>query len=442
MRARSDSGPPESVKCLAGDASRLDDRTRAEAMRPAAREQEPPAPSSQIESRQLLALFGYSLVIWSLGNGTLPLLPRFAEHFGANEVTAGIYLSIAYGAIAAGALAAGWIAHRYGHHRRMMLLAGVAGAPLVLATSFVTTFLQLVVLTSAVWWMGGMAVALTSIVGGLSAGPAERGRVLGTIALGAPAGSIIGGLGVGPLADALGYSGMWVVLGFAWLLCPVAGLFVRDVGDRPARRTESGTRRSGLLTPAFLLLFICGIFASLGSFIGSLGRTYAMGDLGFSQTDLTSTVFVAGAATLLPTAVLGWLSDRLGRMRFLALSYAAGLGGLLVYAWAVSLVSFWIAAALLAFVSYVSTGVGSALVVDLVDRPTVGLGLALFGETGWIGAIVGFAAGGVAFATLGNANAFLLGGLFVGLALLLLPAIAWAKRSPGIPVLPSPSRKA
>ena len=75
-----------------------------------------PGPSpSRIEGRQLLALFGYSLVVWALGNGVLPLLPVFALDLGATKFTTGLYLASSYAAIAAGTLVAGWISDRFGH---------------------------------------------------------------------------------------------------------------------------------------------------------------------------------------------------------------------------------------------------------------------------------------------------------------------------------------
>lgn len=391
---------------------------------------------SRIERRQLLALFGYSLVIWSLGNGVLPLLPIFALDFGATKFTTGLYLAASYASIAAGTLVAGWIADRFGHRKAMMVAAGVTGSPIVLVTSLATTFPQLVVLTMTTWWMGGMIVGLTSIVGGLSAGPEQRGLVLGSLAAAAPVGSILGGLGVGPLADALGFSRLWLVLGLLWLACPVFGLFVRDVSDRPAAARDETPRAGGLLTIAFLALFIGATLASTGSFISVLGRSYAMEGLHFSQAAITSTVAASGFATFYLPPVVGMLSDRLGRLRFLALCYVAGVLGLLVYASAASLPAFWVAAALVAFVSYVSTGVGSALVVDLVDRVALGRGLALFGATGWIGAILGFAAGGAAFDVMPNFEAFLLGAVVLVAAVFLLPAVAYGIRVRGGPNLP------
>lgn len=390
----------------------------------------PAAPTGPtIPRRQLVALFLYSLVIWSLGNGILPLLPLFARDLGATDVVVGLYLAVSYSAIALGTVVAGWLADRLGHRRTMMLLVGLLAPPSVAATGFVTDVAQLAGLTCLVWYLGGMGLGLTNILGGLSSGPKERGRVLGALALAAPVGSVLGGLSVGTIADALGFSRMWFLLGGLWLLSPLAGLFVHDMPQGSPTRAHGPPRVRLALNRAFAILLLCSLLAAIGSFIGSLGRSLAMQDLAFSNEEITSTVAVSGLVTLPFPPILGILSDRLGRVRFLGLCFAAGIAGLLVYGAASSLWSFWVAASLLAFVAYVSPGVGSALVVDLVDRPSLGRGLALFGATGWTGGVLGFAFGGLAFDRLGNADAFALGALLVAVALALLVPVALAVRS-------------
>ncbi len=351
------------------------------------------APRASIPLRQLAALCGYSLVIWSLGNGILPLLPKVAANLSATAEATGLYLAISYAAIALGTVTAGWIADRTVRRKRVMLAVGLAGPPIVAATSLVTAFWQLVIMTSAVWWLGGSALAFSTILAGVASGPTQRGRVLGVLAMMAPLGSIFGGFGVGRLADSLGYVRMWLVLGMVWLLCPAAGLFVRDVSGGLRMKTSLPGHPGGLWRAGLLLLLACGILGAVGSFIGSLGRSFVMMNA-FSAEALTSTVAVSGIATVWFPPILGWLSDRLGRLRFIGLCYAAGTAGLLVYASATALPEFWLASSLAAFLSYVAPGVGSALVVDLVERPAVGRGLALYGATGWVGGVLGFAIGG------------------------------------------------
>jgi len=370
----------------------------------------------------LLLLSVYAVVIWSAGNGLLPLLPKYATAFGADEVGIGYYLALSYGSIALGTLCAGWLAARLGRIKVQMVVMALAVPPILFLTAGIATFAQLVVLTAIVWWFGGISLSLASIAAGLSAGASERGTVLGIMALMAPVGSVVGGLSVGYLADVLGFSGMWVALGLIWLVCPAAGLMVRDVSPGP-RTARAGSRPEGLWTTAFAVLLLSAVLGSFGSFIGGFGRSLVMRS-GFTNGEITSTVAVSGLATLPFPVLLGYLSDRFGRIRFLGVCYLLGVGGLLVYSVAATLAEFWLASALVAFVSYVSTGVGSALVADLVGRPAFSRGLASYSATGWLGGILGFAVGGMLFAALGYSRGFLVGGVLLTLALLMLAPIA------------------
>ncbi len=376
---------------------------------------------------QLLILFGYSLVNWSIGNGLLPILPKIAATLGADKLLTGIYLATSYVALAVGTIAAGYLADRFGHRKGLMIGAGLASAPLIFLASRATALWELTALTASTWGIAGMALTLVTIQAGLSAGPRQRGSVLGFLALAAPVGSIAGGLGVGALADALGFSTMWLILALVVLLAPVFALFVRDVPTRPKAVPLDRAASHPRWTLPFFLLIACGTFAAVGTFIGGLGRSFAMQDT-FSNEAITSTVAVSGLVALPFTFLMGWMSDRRGRLPFMGLCYAAGVLGLLEYAVASSLVQFWIAASLLAFISYVSTGIGSALVVDLVDKSSLGRGLAYFGATGWIGAILAFAAGSLAFAAFGLAAGFLLGAALTMAAIGLLSGVYLATR--------------
>lgn len=376
---------------------------------------------------QLVIMFGYALVNWSIGNGLLPLLPKIAARLGADPVTVGIYLAASYVALALGTVAAGFLADRAGNRRSFMIAAMLIAAPLIALTSWATEVWELAVLTASVWCLAGMALTLVTIRAGASAAPGERGRILGFLALAAPLGSVVGGLGVGALADTVGYPTMWILLGIVVLACPLlaAGLHERPDSGRATRAPRPAV--SMRWTVPFFLLIVCGVFAAFGSFVGGLGRTLAM-EAAYSDTAITSTVAVSGVVALPFTILLGWMSDRVGRLPFIAACYALGALGLLVYAAAASLAMFWIAASLVGFVSYVSTGVGSALVVDLVDRPSLGRGLAYFGATGWVGAILGFGLGGVGFATLGLADAFLVAAVVTAVAVLVVGAIGVTRR--------------
>ncbi len=381
-----------------------------------------------IPNRQLAALFAYSLVNWSVGNGLLPLLPKYAEGLGAPPWLVGIYLGIAYAAIAVGSALAGWLADRLGHRRALMIGVVLGIPPILLAMSQVADFVVAVVATATVWFLAGMALAFANILAGLGADARDRGRILGFLGMAAPVGSILGGLGIGVLTDRLGFSGLWVTLGLLYLVCPAVGVLVRDVAGPVESAVPRRAPSRNIWSAAFLILIAGSLLAAFGSFISALGRTFVM-QRTFTNAELTSTVTASGLVTLPFPLLIGFLSDRLGRLRFLALCYAAGTAGLVVYSGAAVLWQFWLAAALVAFVSYVSTAVGSALVVDLTPREAVGRGLAVYSAIGWAGGILGFALGGYLFSALGASAFFLLGALLLAIAILLLPPVGRALRS-------------
>jgi len=371
---------------------------------------------------QLVLFFGYSLVNWSLGNGLLPILPSIAQGLGADRFLVGVYLAVSYVALALGTLVAGYLSDRVGHRRALMIVAGLGEAVLIALVSQATVLWELAVLTASAWCLAGMGVVVVAIQAGLSAGPTERGRVLGFLALATPLGSILGGFGVGALADAAGYTTMWLVLGVIALTAPAIAASMREEAVRSRAERKAAPPQPLRWTAPFFLLIVCGVLSACGSFIGGLGRSFAM-QATFSNEAITSTVAVSGIVALPFTILVGWMSDRRGRLPFMALCYGAGVLGLLVYSVATSLEQFWIAASFVAFISYVSTGVGSALVVDLIDRPSLGRGMAYFGATGWIGAILAFAGGSLVFSAFGLGAGFLLAAALTALAVVLVLVI-------------------
>lgn len=397
-----------------------------------------------IEPRQLAALFAYNLVIWTLGNGLLPLLPLYAETLGANDFVAGLYLAITYGALALGTFTAGWIHDHVGRSRVTLVASGVVSAPIISAVSGVGSLWLFVAMTATVWFLGGIGLSLTYILAGRSAELGRRGAVLGFLAMAAPFGSIIGGLAVGGMKGAWGYPGMWLVGGILWFLCPLAGLFVRD--DDRTSWTAVATPHEGVpwASRAFVLLLAASLFVSVAYFLSVIGRSFAMRN--FQPYEITSTVTVQGLVALPLTFLTGFLSDRLGRMGFLMLCYVGGLAGLLVYAGAATLESFWEASALMGFQAYASAGVASALVTDLVPRDALGRGMALYNATGWIGAVLGFVLGGALSRGFGITLTFLVGAALVGPALLLLIPVWYTirvRRGGGTGIAtPDDSRKA
>jgi MFS family permease len=384
-----------------------------------------------MSKKQLFALFLCILVIWVVGNGTLPLLPVYAAQLGAEPAVTGYYLSFSYLALAVGTLVGGWLSDRFQRRKALLIAVGVVAMPGIWLMGRAANIWQLAALTATGCFLFGVGITLIRILAGLFAGETERGRVFGILALASPLGALAGGLATGPMADRWGYPTMFAVLFLFLGLWPLTGLLVEDKEVARIRRGEASTveERPGL-GGGFALLLLASLAATVANFVSLLGRSLAMDDLGFVAAAISGTAAVGGAVALPLPPLVGWLSDRVGRKRFLALCYLAGAAGLSVLAASVFLWHFWVAASLLSVSVSVNNAVGSALVTDLVPQESLGRGMSLFGATPWVGGIIGYAGAGHAIQNLGMTPTFIVGAFLPLIAIVLLIPIRGAE--PGL----------
>jgi MFS family permease len=346
--------------------------------------------------KQFLALFLCNLTPFIVGAGALPLLPVFAARLGAPPVLTGYYLALAYLAITAGTLVAGWLSGRFARRRSWLALAGVLGVPVTWAVGQATNLWALSVLTAGLWFLGGLGLTLTSILAGLSAGSGERGKVFGFLSMTAGLGSLIGGLITGPLVDRWGYPTMFAVLAAVMVLWVVAALLAEDRGDAArggaARGAPPPVERAPLGKP-FYLLFVASLTTAIAGFVSTLSRSLSMDALGFAATAI-SVAGAVGSAVAMPLPLfVGWLSDRVGRVRLMILCYLISAASIALLALSSSLWQFWLSAAL-GSLSGAASALGQALATDLIPQKSLSRGLSIYGTTGWIGAIIGFASTG------------------------------------------------
>lgn len=384
-----------------------------------------------MSKKQLLALFLFSLVPWTIGNGIAPLLPLQAAGLGATQAVAGYCLALSQLATAAGTVSAGWLSDRFGRRKVPAIVAGLVTTPALYLMGQASTIWSLVV-GLTIWFFGaGLIMALVSIGAGLSAEESKRGKVFGLLALTAQLGALLGCGVAGPLADKCGYPCMYAVLSFIGLLGPLAGMLWEEQSSPAAQdRTATPARDGAPLGRSFYLLFVASLGCAVASFVFLLGRSFAMFEQGFTSAALSSAGAI-GAAISLPFPLLaGWLSDRLGRKGFVAVSFLATTVCLLILCASNALWHFW-AASILFSLSFVRGPVCSALVTDLVPQESLGRGLAAYNATTWLGGVAGCALAGLAVQSLGTAPTLLAGACLPLMAVGLLAAVGRAKRTEG-----------
>jgi MFS family permease len=340
----------------------------------------------------------------------------------------GYYLSFSYLALAIGTVVAGWLSDKFQRRKMPIVVCGMVSLPAFWLMGRATNVWHLAALTAAVWFSGGVGLTLLSILTGLFAEKAQRGKVFGFLSLTGTLGASIGGLTTGAIADRWGYPTMFAALSLFSGLLPLAALLLKD--KRVARVQDGGasiSRHKTGLGGSFFLLLLASLTVGVAQFVANLGRSLAMGDLGFGATAISSTAAV-GALIALPFPVLvGWLSDRIGRKRLLVAGYLACTAGLLVLAVSASLWHFWLVLCLMS-VLYSVGSVGSALATDVTPPESLGRGISLLGATTWVGGIIGFAGTGHAIQSLGMTVTFRVGALLPLMAIALLIPIRQAGR--------------
>jgi MFS family permease len=336
----------------------------------------------------------------------------------------GAYMAISFLALATGSVGASWLSDRLQRRKTLIVGGGMVSVPALWLMGRATDIWGLTVFSATWYFLGGLAIALISILAGLSAEESERGGVFGLLALTTPLGALIGGLATGPIADRWGYPAMFAALSLLGIVWPLTGLLLTDKLVTPVQRRETvmAGERPGL-GRSFTLLFLASLAASVVTSVFMMGRSLAMNDLGLAAAAISSAAAIGGATTLPLPPLVGWLSDRAGRKRFLALGYLAGTAGLLSLVFSVSLWHFWVASFLVSAVMPVNLGVGSAMATDLVPREAVGRAISLFSATNWVGAVIGYAGTGYAIQHLGLTAAFVIGACLPLLAIVLLVLI-------------------
>jgi len=362
---------------------------------------------------------------WTFGNGILPTLPIYAAERGASRTASGVFLAFVFLCLALGTAGTGVLPKDFRNRKWLIAGSGVLIAGLMWLLSRTTTLVAFAVVLGFSWFLAGVVFSQAATLTGLSAGESDRGAAFGILGVTNGTGSLVGGIGIGLLGDRFGFGGVCagsaalsalVVLG--GILCVESPATV--VTEAPqVTAAGTGTRRSPIGV-SLLLLLVSQFLLAVNNATGSLGRSLAMGVGGFSKSAISLTASIMGFVALSVPFALGWLSDRIGRKGIMVSLYLATTASIVLLAFSRVTWHYYVFAGLFAALSIVFS-VGPAYVMDIVPRENVARGVSLYQTMFWAGSILGMAAGGLAFETLGLAPPLLISGALpvAGVVLLL-----------------------
>jgi MFS transporter, ACDE family, multidrug resistance protein len=364
-----------------------------------------------MKETRLRYLFMTNLVILFVGYGLFPFLPLYAMEFGASTGTIGLYLGLTYVAISTGSMLPSWLPARLS--RKKLFLAGsILGAPALFLLGIATELWQVMILTAIVWFSGGVGLALSSVYTGLLSRKQQRGRSFSLVALSTPIASLLGGLLVGQLVTWQGYRFMFIAVSLWWVILPLVVLFkLDDIRTETTDRPGAGAAESTASSPGFLLLLLAALLAAGTVSIGRMGASIVMEARAFSPAAVGNTTAIAGAAMIPVVLLMGALSDRMGRQRFLMLGYLLTAAGAAALAVSGQLWHFWVAMSLLMTGRAVNDSMAAAVATDLLPRAAVHRGLPRLKAMNWVAGVASFAGGGYAIEALGVTAIFVAGAL-------------------------------
>jgi len=362
-----------------------------------------------LQNKQLLYLFLCNFAIVFIGFGLFPILPLYAAEFGASPSFIGIFLAITYIAISVGSILAGQLSERVSH-KTLFAAAGLLGTVSLLLLGVANALWQVTVLTALVWFAGGIGLSITSVLATLHVTSFERGKAFGLLALTSPLGALIGSLIVGRLVTWSGYSMMFIVLAVEWTMFPVLALtkvqYEPTCETSPTRSLQSSSSTTTRPGTYFLLLLTTVLLASFTVSVGRMGLSMTMKDQLFSASEVSTANAFGGLFTIPVTLMIGGLSDKLGRKRFLFMGYLLAMGSTLLLVVAQELWQFWLVASLVLASRSVITAMSPAYATDLLSRRAIGKALPLVGTMNWVSGVIGFAGSGYIIDTFGTTSLY------------------------------------
>jgi MFS family permease len=159
--------------------------------------------------------------------------------------------------------------------------------------------------------------------------------------------------------------------------------------------------------------------------------------LNFSASEISSTTTVSGLIAIPMVLLIGALSDRLGRKKFLMLGYVMASSGALALAAATELWMFWLAATLVLVALCTTGALTSALVTDTLAPQAMQRGLPWINAMNPAAGVLGFTSIGFLLDTFGPTLVYVVAALVAIGAAVLLSSLQRERPEARRPVSPS-----
>lgn len=368
---------------------------------------------AMLRNRQILYLFSSSILVLFTGMGLFPILPLYAAQFNASNSQIGLYFAIMYAANSLAPVVVGWLISRL--PKRALFIGGaLVGMPGLFLLGYAQHFVQVIVLTSMIWFSGGVVMSVISIFTSTHTDSHSRGKGYSLMAMAGPLGALLGGGVVGRLVAWQGYGWMFTLMTVTWSIIPLVGWLLLKEGaqglqptapSQQAAPAEAGPVRLG---STFLRVLAITFTGGMAINVGRLGSSLSMKAIEFSPEAVSSTAMISGLIAIPVIVLIGTLSDRLGRKHFLAMSYLLMVSSAIILVTATELWQFWLASILNLIAFTVSGGMAQAVTSEVLHQRALVKGLSWMNIAGSASNILCFAVAGMLFDVLGLDSVYLI----------------------------------
>lgn len=381
-------------------------------------------------NKQIRYLLLTSFAVLFVGMGIFPILPLYASRFNASNSLIGIYFSIIYLSNTAAPMTAAWLA-KWISKKTLLVASGLLGLPALALMATASSFTQVVIYTSILWFSGGIILSLVSIFAGLNTDERSRGNAFLILGLAAPLGSLAGGAATGKLIAMGGYTTLFIALTLWWVIVPLISFFgIKDARAPAAPKAAQVSSRTGKIGLNFYILSLLTLLATMSVSISRLGTTLSMQALNYSAEEVASTSVVSGLIVIPIILLIGTIAGRLGHRHTLTLGIMLSLAGSLLLFTATQLWQFWLAAVLHLMAFSVNGSMAQALSTNILQRGVYEKGLSWLNTSIAAANIIIFAVSGWLFENLGINPVFLVAALMALLSAAGLEALVHTCHEP------------